>query len=358
MLLVELTIDGTLNRISSVGHALTNYWDNKIIGFANPVRNTATNHGGYCEMKFGNITLNPDLFSSDWPPPLSCAITIKYTATTQEAAETLLVGTAHRSQVDRGRIIYSLNAPSYDETVADATAYNDTLNAVLTTILTGIAEIDTLDTSAARAASPNVTHTVSGDQLSIKLASDIAAFYGHLFYVSGSTAYLVDMLLDNGTQTLTEFDYFARPEYKDSYPIAVARTDNFARTSSYPYGTELSVAEFHTTEANVNTALDDIITIENRAKCRVKMPLLGSLPAPGKKISWTDTALNQNTDAYLRVRSLRYDLVTEKVELEGEGELTLTATPTPDALDPPVFYLLEEGGDDLLTEDGDRIILE
>ena len=324
MLLVELTINGTLNRISAVGHALANYWDNMVTSFDTAKRDIATNHGGYCEMKFGSIGLKPDLFASDWPPPLTCPITVKYTATTEAAAETLLVGTAHRASIARDVIKYSLHGPSYDETVADTTAYNDDLDTVLNTILTGIAEISTLDTTAARASQPNVTHTVSGDQLAIKLASDLAAFYGHLFYVSGTTAYLVDMLLNNGTETITEFDFFASPQYKDFYPIAVARSGDYSQFSVYPYGTELSVTQFHDTQANVETALTDILTIENKARCTVKKPLLGSLPAPGKKVSWTDTALNQSTDAYINVRSLTYDFIREEVTLEGEGEITAT----------------------------------
>lgn len=272
-------------------------------------------------MTVGGIELSPELFEGDWPPPVSCPITLKYTATTEAAAETILTGNAHLKSITRNSIKYDLSGPTYDEQIADTTAYNATLNVVIDTILTSIAEITTVNTTYARAISPNVTHTVDGDQLAIELASNIAEFYSHLIYIVGSTAYLVDMLLDNGTQTITEFDFFPA-EYSYEEPVAIARCGDYIRVSSYTYGVELSVDPYHTTEANINTALDDIIAIENKVRVRLPIPFLGSVPAPGKKISWTDTALAVDTAAYIRARALTYDFIKEIVTIEGEGEIS------------------------------------
>jgi len=322
MLLIEITINAVLNRVSDETiNSLTNLWKGKVIDFQAPVMKIPQVYGGYCQMGVGKISFSPDLFDDDWPPPVSCAITGKYTSTTQEAAETIFTGTAHLAGFNRGSVTYDIFSPEYDETVAGATAYNDTLNNVLDTILTGIAEIASLDVSAARAVSPNVTHTVSGDQLSIVLASNIAAFYGHLFYIDGTTAYLVDMLLDNGSRTITEFEYFETP-YRYNAALSRARSGAYSRPGTHKYGNELSVSQYHDTEANVNTALDDIVTIWEKPRANLPIPFLGSMPNPGEKISFTDTSLAQDTDIWIRARNITFDFKNEEVIIEGEGAVS------------------------------------
>ena len=186
MLLVELTINAVLNRISDeYVYSLTNPWEHKIISFSAPAYSIATDHGGYVQMGFGSIELIPDLFDSDWPPPISCVISVYYTATNEAAKETLFQGVAYLSQVDREAVIYELYGDSYTATIADATAYNGSLVSLFSTWCgAGILNL-TLDSSAARGASPNVTHTTDGEQLAIDLASEIAAYYSHCFYIRG-----------------------------------------------------------------------------------------------------------------------------------------------------------------------------
>ena len=322
MLLCELTINGTVNYISMEGHALTNNWRPWIIGFDAPMMSIPTDHGGFCKLEFGRITFNPLLFENDWPPPAECAIALYYSDTTEAAKELIFAGVCYRNTINREEISYGLYGPDYDETVADATAYNNTLNTILNTILTGIAEIASVDTTYARAVSPNVTHTVSGDQLAIDLASDIAAFYSHIFYVVDTTAYLVDMKLDNGSRSLTEFQFFSFPQYWNKEPVAIARCGDYSRTSSYPYGQEISVDQYHDTEANVNTALDDIIAIENKARISFDVPMkAGNFPAPGEKITIPDTAHVADLSSWIRVRKLRYDFENDGINIEGEGEV-------------------------------------
>lgn len=325
MLLVELEINGTINRLSIEGHALDHYWDAKITDFETPMFGPSSDHGGFCKMEFGSIAFVPDLFDNDWPPPVSCPISIYYSDSTEAAKELIFFGTAHLQDINRESISYDLYGPDYDETIADGTIYNDTLNNVITSILTSIAEISTVNTTYARATSPNVSHTVDGDQIAIDLAGAIAEFYSHLIYVVGSTAYLVDMKLDNGSRTITEFDFFGdpAPEYWHKVPVAIARSGDYSRTSSYPYGDELTVDQYHDTQTNVEAALDDIIAIENKVRATIAIPFIGNIPAPGEKISWVDTSQTQDMAAWIRARVFRYNFVDEYVLIEGEGEVSV-----------------------------------
>ena len=247
MLLIEFTINGTVNYLSTEYiKDLTHSWRGKITEFSPPQMNLPYIYGGYCEMQFGSISFFPDLFSDDWPPPISGALTAKYTATTEGAAETLFSGLIHLQSISREDIRYGMYTSDYDETVADATNYNGTLDATITTILTGISEITTVNTDNARASSPNVYYTTSREDLNIGLASNIAAFHSHLFYIDGSTAYLVDMLGDTGTTTKTEFHFFPAV-YPYESPVSGAKAWDILRSSSYPYGdNELSPPQMFT----------------------------------------------------------------------------------------------------------------
>lgn len=323
MLLVEITINAVVNYVSAEGHALTHNWIPRIIDFDKPVLSIPSNHGGYAKMSFGSIVFNPLLFQNDWPPPVSCAIGIYYTDTTEAARETVFTGIAHLNKFDREQIVYSLYGPSYDEVITSTTAYNDTLNNVMDAILTAIPEITSVDTTYARAASPSVTYTVPDDILAIDLASDIAEFYSHLFYVSGSTAYLVDMLLDNGTdKTLTEFQYFAYPVYWYNV-IAVVYASQYYQKSAYPYGNTMSVTAYHTTQVNIEAALLNILNIENAARITFDYPMIaGNFPNPGQRIDIPDTAHVANLSSYIRARRLTYDFINNSITIEGEGVIS------------------------------------
>jgi len=46
------------------------------------------------------------------------------------------------------------------------------------------------------------------------------------------------------------------------------------------------------------------------------------MPTIGEKITWEDTSLGQDTDAYIRARAIQYDFDNEVMIIEGEGVLS------------------------------------
>lgn len=328
MLLVEFTFDSTLYRISDGYHRLTNPWKEYIESIDQLTVNTATPHGGYCRPDFGGLAISPNLFTDNsvWPPDFDCPINVYYAEDTEANKQLLASGTAFRTALGFDSIFYEMSGPDFDETVAASTAYNDTLANVLDTILTGISEISTLDTTYARSPSPAVLHTTSNEQLSIDLASDMAAFFTHMFYRDGSTMYLIDMLGDAGSETVTQFGYFdfTGPGITNGKPVKQVLTDdNQSAFSAYPGGREFKVStEYHTTQSNVEDALDDILTILNRTASTIPYPMTGTLPTPGKKITYTDNKLAQDVTGWFRCRSLTYDFENDTIELTGEGDIT------------------------------------
>jgi hypothetical protein len=321
MLLCELTVNSVVKYVSKDGYAGTHNWRRWIKGFDAPVLACASDHGGYARMEFGSITFSPELFLSDWPPPVNCAISIYYTETTEAAKELVYAGTAHLEEFNRESISYGLFAPSFDDQ-SPTGAKNDTLNAVMTTILTAIPEITSVNTDYARASSPNVTTTLSA-ALAIDQASNLAKFYSHCFYVVGATAYLVDMLLDNGSRTLAEYEYFAYPTYQYKTPYRKATAGSVTRYSDYPYGEALTETQFHNTTSNIQSALDDILDIENSPRVAFRIPMeAGKFPTIGEKITFSDTGNVVDLSSYIRVRKIIYDFMEEKIEIEGEGAIS------------------------------------
>jgi len=322
MLLIEATLNGTLHRLSMEGIALTYYWDAQVVGF-DPLHYQISNlYGGYVRPGWGGISFAHPLFvAADWPPPINITVSAYYTATTEAAKELLFTGIGHLSDITRDAVKYDLYSPSYTATVADLTAFDDTLDDIVDWFC-GAARLNlTVDHTYERVVSPPVKFTSSGTQLALQLLSNICAFNSHLFYISGTTLHLVDMLLNAGTSAITEFDFFPS-EYTYQVPTSIVSTTNYARTSAYPYGNALTLAtEFEDTGADINTALDNILGILNSPGCRLKMPLLGSVPTPGTKISWTDTSLSLDMAAWIRARSISYDFPNEMVIIEGEGGL-------------------------------------
>lgn len=329
MLLVEFTVNGLPRYVSVDGHGLEHNWKPKVITFDAPVCMLPYDHGGYGRMQFGTISFNPELFYDvvegydDWPPPVNGAISIYYTDTTEAAAELIFTGMAHLSTFDAKSVTYALYGPSYDETIASATAYNDTLNTVITSILTSIAEINTVNTDYARAVSPNVNHIVTNDTLAIDLASEIAAFYSHLFYIIGDTAYLVDMKLDNGTDwTLTEYDYFFLAKYWYNTPIAAVYASQYYQMSVYPYGTTLTLTAYHSVQANIEAALADILAIHNAARVTISVPMeAGNFPLLGQRIDIPDNEHVADLLSYIRARKMTFDFLNDNITIEGEGEV-------------------------------------
>lgn len=322
MLLVEVTINGNLKRVSIEGLALEHYWDQHIISIDPPQYRIQKPYGGYVRPGFGSISFSHELFSDNWPPPVGIDIKKFYTETNEADKELLFEGKAHLRSITRDAITYELFSDAFSTTIADSTLFDDSLVNVVTWFCDSSRLNLSVNSTYARNPSPAVKHTTSGEQLAVNLLSDICAFFTHLFYIENGTLYLIDMLGDAGSESLTEFDFFPSV-YDYDVPVSAVRSNSYVRMSSYPYGNELNVGtEYHDTQSNIEDALDDILSIVNKAKCRLRVPLEGSLPKPGKKISWTDTSLGRDTSAYIRCRSIRYDFIKYEAVIEGEGEIS------------------------------------
>lgn len=329
MLLVELNINGTTNYLSIDGHALIRYWEPKIVSFDPPQYSMEKKYGGFVKPVFGNISLFQNLFDNDWTPPTACQIAIRYnddTALTELSAVTLFTGTAHLKKMDRTAIQYGL----YTEVISSGitmpanTEYNNvSLKDVFTSAATSLGL--NLNTAFARSSSTEVEFTVSNDEEILTFLSKLSASMSHLYYIKEGDINLIDMFQDNGTTTVTEFDYF--PSTMEMEPsIIAAKTTQFGYLQSgltYPYAKETKVDAFVGDVASVSLVVNNIWDTWNKPRYSLKMPLIGPIAStPGMRIQFTDTSQTEDVSAYIRVRNIRYNFDKEEITAIGEGEIT------------------------------------
>lgn len=352
MILMTITINSTDYQVSTRQLALETPWHDDVIDAGNVNYQMRSKHGGFVEPSFGEIELKPGLFTvANWPPPASCAVKIEYTTTTEAAAEELFQGTGQLKSFNRDGVKYELHPDEYDSYLNASTAISDTLNDVFTTY-TGASYLNlTLNTAYARSSSPAVSYTTSSKQPTLDVLSDIAKFFSHLFYIRGTTLYLVDMLLTNGSdEAITEFDFYPA-DYEMDKPYSLFKTDDDSVEGSYPYGTEFNLTPVcHGTQANRETALGDIKTILERYRAVTEKDLeTSNLPVPGMKITFEDASTVHTIDVELYARNLTFDFSTEDVVIEGDCEITIGGAGA---------TVTTEGGDTITTEGGTTIVTE
>ena len=119
MILIEVTINSVLNRLSMEGIALTHWWDNKVMSFDPPVYSLSERSGGYCSLDYGSMSFSPDLFENDWPPPVNCAVTVYFTETTEAAKQIMFEGTLHLSTPKNDEITYDFYGEDVDFDLLD-----------------------------------------------------------------------------------------------------------------------------------------------------------------------------------------------------------------------------------------------
>lgn len=514
MLLIKLTVNAVVKRISDRLLGLENPWYPYVKSFTPPQYQTQYDSGGFVRMGPGSITISRKAFESDWPPPVQCEITAQYTATTEAAADTMFTSVAHQTGYTRDDATYKIQdleysvnlltekddydenavyvpkgigavthvtptrlpdvdigggygeAPTYDlgdvsistygfkiiafsrasggtatkvtvgdvdgnpvnpnysngETVyivkadnmngahvisnvsgatftipvayanesqpifagvyqaGDFQAYDDGLpifekvhnNAngtfslksrpVGQVTISGATSITTLDDLAswvqselgigsydntyARSPSPAISKWETSQQTVLDFLSKACQPHTHLFYIKNDTLYLVDMYRDNGSRTLTNFEFHEKPKYGKFAPVKKLSskwntysaktgtsggphdltTSHYIKTTEhdisedvYEYGNEVSIPAFNDSEDAVKSCLVMVRDILIRDKVTISIPAKGDIPVPGEKLSWTDSTLPVDIPGYIRARIISYDFIRGRISITGDG---------------------------------------
>lgn len=311
-LLIEATVNGVKKYISNEPVDFGGrFYDPYVIKMGSIKISSPKQHGGYAKLSFSDFTISPDFFDDEYP--VSMYIDVKYVENGEVTK--LLESTAHRSSIARDGISYKLYGSDYSE-VLTSQAFTGTLGSIFQTY-TGSSHLNlTLDASLARDPSPGVNYTASGELLDI--LSDIASFFSHVFYIKDNTLYLVDVKHELSIENITDFDYLVGAKYRDNQPYNLFKSGNYSIAGSYSYGGEYDISPVcHTTQSNIESAIQDVKDILESKKIQVSFPIGHKNINIGDRLKWVDQSLSVPVAIEILVSSITYNF--DKFDYTCEG---------------------------------------
>jgi len=245
--------------------------------------------------------------------------------------------------------VFELTSTPAGEVTISGTGDNETLDDLLTWACTGTDDEGnallalSFDNTNAESPSPSMAHYAESQQLLTDFCSEVAAWFTHLFYINDGTLYLVDMDTDNGTASLSQFQ-FSTVDYESHAPVALLKSSWITRSaveetigkyiknteseatheSFYSYGDERNIKPFHTTKSTVEARLSAIETIIHSDWVTIKKPLSATLPTVGKAYTLTDSMWPSDISVSIRAREIRYDFDAEQPMLAITGNGTIS----------------------------------
>lgn len=329
MILCEFTPTGySLQRIALRDIALEYQWYSYIISFSSFRLSLPYDYGGYVEPEFTDLELSPEMFDGISPiPETSTVKLIEIDETDPDATASngtvIFEGAGALSYYDRYSVKYTITKDTYEAEVASGTTFSGTLNSVMATLCGGSYLNVTLDTTKARETSPDVSFTVSSDITAIDLASEMCAWFSHGFYITDGTLYLVDLLLDTSVDyALDEFDVLPC-SYSMNSPISLITCDTGSVTGSNSSGDTKSISTpYHTTTANIEAALTDILSILESPRAEIPIMMQPGGPGIMDIVTLTDESTVNTITSKIRVTSVIYNFDDERYQIEGFGVIT------------------------------------
>ena len=238
--------------------------------------------------------------------------------------------------------VFQIDVAPVGELTFSGRGSHDTLLKVFQWITTGTL---TLEHTYDRAISPTINYYQTERMYIPDFLSKIVSWFTHLFYIRSGTLYLVDMLVDAGSEVTTEFDFFKSgyqfnsPAQKltASYPFRIAgewydgsggsagvclreSMKIISIESGIPYGdTDQDFSPPYCTGVTpITTALQNILTILNRPQVSISVPFGTTLQSPGKKMTWLNESYPYNIMTDTWVRSVSYDFDNNEITIEGD----------------------------------------
>jgi hypothetical protein len=328
MLLTDITINGTTYYLSDEYiDRPEQFYDAKIVSFSNVTLSLPKIYGGFAGLSFGTVAFLPDTFNETWPPPVSIDIKAYYTESRTSDKLLIFDGKLHRNYIQEDNIGYTLYSVGSDKKSTDkkySGSFFDIFQDTCDTL--GF----TLNTTKATDSTIDINYTAYGEKLELLNLSDLAASFGHCFYISENTLYLIDMNKDNDTAELTEFEFFPS-RYVDGRFYSLYKglsndrdTDNeFSVTGTWDYGDEYRVTPFcrdTPDTTNAEAMLTKIKEIHEKPRVELKMPINNNYSI-GQKISFTDESKYKPLSVWFRIRSITWNFGNDEMVLQGEGSI-------------------------------------
>ena len=215
MWLIEIEINGTVHHTSNEvveDSRLSHIYWNAVMSMDEIRVAQDRPWGGVARAEFGAVTFRPDLFvGADWPPPVSCPLSIRYLSDDGTVFPSLMVyAHAHLASYSREGVTYQLIAADpFDEIDTDR-LYQGTLVEVFAAAVARFSGW-ILISAGARSPSPPVNHLASGSKPLLDNLSEMAAFHAHRVVIDAEirTVYLFDCTANFMSSAVDESTYMS-----------------------------------------------------------------------------------------------------------------------------------------------------
>lgn len=331
-LLLSIRYGGVMHRYSLQDQTLGAQWHGVVMG-VDPVKMALpTRHGGFLRVSAGQVRFAPSAFGgvdvwsiNAWPPPKELDVTFRCKAGYESGAVKLFEGKLYRVSITETAVVYDVYISSFTETIAGGTSL---ASWTTTNSLIGFFEKVcnvlglTLNSSKATGSPPALSHVLSNERLVIDVASEVAAFCSHLFWIEDGVLYLQQMSAANGALSLTDpNDFFRSPAYSDDIPVnrVVAGAYEYVG-SDYPYGVDYSLSANYTGD---NSQLQTIYDLVNAHWAEVAtLPEIGyGKFVPGKQVTLRDARQVVPSETVVSMRSASYLFDDFRVVISGHATM-------------------------------------
>ena len=244
---------------------------------------------------------------------------------------------------DNGDGTFSLSASPVGEVSMSGTGTITTLSELIDYAKTPLGLSYNYSGTLEASPSPTISYYADSQSVLIDFVSSVAAYFEHLFYISGYTLHAVSMDNANGSRTLTEYDFFPvtynypvpiksiksewqtreAGEWVDGGKYVKSKVEEAQVSSEYPYGTEENISPYQYVQSDILTRLGSLLTAKHKAQISLSVPISDDLPVPGEQIIFTDaSSFQQDLDITMFCRNLKYDFGEDVVVISGDGVLS------------------------------------
>jgi hypothetical protein len=318
MILAELTVNDTLQRIGDGWYNLDHKWRHYIWSLSSLKLSLSGEIGGLVEPSFSDITLSPEAFDNAWPPPPANGLVIKQASTVESDAVQLFSGVAHVDEIEREGISCILYPPDNDVTLVKGASYSGTLVSVATTLAAALGL--TVDSTDARSPSPAISHTLTADSSCRELLGRMLEYTAHAGREVDGVLRIVDMKSFPDPILLKTYTAFVMPSrYNARRAVSSVKAGNVSVSGIYGYGDDRSVTAYHTTESVVKTELNNVLYVAYLARAEIDMVIDGICPTILDVIRFTDTSLHKPATFAGRVIDVIYNFDDQVMNLTCIG---------------------------------------
>lgn len=162
--------------------------------------------------------------------------------------------------VINGNGTFSLTASPVGKITISGTGSETDLLGVVAWGQNRLSGVNAIVSTNARGTSPAISYWATSQMPVIDFLSDICAFFTHYFSIKGGTLTLGDMLLDNGSETLTESDYFVA-SYSTRNAVSQIKSSWVTHKAFNGFVDEVRIARY--IKDTENTVVESLYTVSS-----------------------------------------------------------------------------------------------